>query len=191
MSEVIQNEYKDNSVKIKKMVLAALFAALIAVGAYLRIPISPLGVPITLQTFFVLLAAVTLGKNWGTVSIIVYQLVGFIGFPVFSGGNSGLGILFGPTGGYLYSFILVALLVGYLSEKTEKKPLPILLIALLGSAIILGIGTLHLALFTHIPLSVAFVTGFAPFIPGDVIKSIAVALVAVLVFKKVNFNNIQ
>jgi len=198
MSDIVDNEYKDghkdeykdNSVKIKKMVFTALFAALIAVGAYLRIPL-PFGVPITLQTFFVLLAAVTLGKNWGTVCIIVYLLVGFIGFPVFAGGNSGLGILFGPTGGYLYSFIIVALVIGYLSEKTEKTPMALFLIALFGSLLILGSGTIHLAFFAKIPLHIAFMTGFVPFIMGDFVKSIAIALIAATVYKKVNFKSVS
>ena len=190
MSDMIENEYKDNSVKIKKMVFAALFAALIAVGAYLRIPL-PFGVPITLQTFFVLLAAVTLGKNWGTVCIIVYLLVGFIGFPVFAGGAGGLGILLGPTGGYLYSFIVVALVVGYLSEKTKKEPRNLFLIAFLGSLLILGIGALHLAFFAKISLYTAVKAGFVPFVLGDLIKSIAVALIAATVYKKVNFKNVS
>ncbi|MCL2550466.1 MAG: biotin transporter BioY, partial [Methanimicrococcus sp.] len=112
-NEYKDNEYKDNSVKIKKMVFAALFAALIAVGAWIRIPLP--FVPITLQTFFVLLAAVTLGRNWGPVCIIVYLLVGLIGYPVFAGGSSGLGVILGPTGGYLYSFVIVAFIVGFLS----------------------------------------------------------------------------
>jgi len=183
MTEII--DFNDNSEKIKKMVLAALFAALIAVGAYIRIPIVISAVPITLQTFFVLLAAVTLGRKWGVASVIVYLLVGFIGFPVFTGGVGGVGILFGPTGGYLYSFILVAYLVGLLSEKIEKKPIPLFIISVFGSFLILGIGTVHLSVLSHIPMAAAVLVGFAPFVIGDVVKSIAVALIAAGVSKKV------
>ncbi|MBZ3935365.1 biotin transporter BioY [Methanimicrococcus blatticola] len=182
-------DYKDDSVRIKKMVLAALFAALIAVGAYIKIPITPLGVPITLQTFFVLLAAVTLGRNWGTVSIIVYLIVGFIGFPVFAGGNSGLGILFGPTGGYLYSFIFVAFLAGWMSDLAKNKnPVTMFGIAAFGSILILAVGSVHLGLSTDIPMGVAFTGGFVPFFVGDMIKSIAIGLVAPALIKKVNFS---
>lgn len=181
-----------DSAKIKKMVFAALFAALIAVGAYIKIPITPLGVPITLQTFFVLLAAVTLGRNWGTASVLVYLIVGFIGFPVFAGGNSGIGIIFGPTGGYLYSFILVALIAGWLSDKTTKKtPVTMFAIAVLGSIIILGVGTIHLAFSSNVPLSAAFAGGFAPFFAGDMIKSLAIGLISPKLIKKVNFNEIH
>jgi len=181
MTEVI--DLNDNSEKIKKMVFAALFAALIAVGAYIRIPIG--AVPITLQTFFVLLAAVALGRKWGVVSVVVYLLVGFIGFPVFTGGSGGVGILFGPTGGYLYSFIIVAYLVGLLSEKVEKKPIPLFIISVFGSLLILGIGTVHLAGMSNLPITVAIMAGFAPFVFGDIIKSIAVALIAAVVSKKI------
>jgi len=172
--------------KIKKMVLAALFAALIAVGAYIKIPVAP--VPISLQTFFVLLAIMTLGKNWGTVSVIVYLLVGFIGFPVFAGGNSGLGIIFGPTGGYLYAFVIVAFLIGGISEKIQKKTINVFLLSAFGSLLILFIGTLHLSASGQIPLSAAFVGGFAPFIIGDLLKSIAVGLIAPHLIAKINFN---
>ncbi|MCL2862482.1 MAG: biotin transporter BioY [Methanimicrococcus sp.] len=225
MSDLVNNENNDNSVKIKKMVFVALFAALIAVGAWIRIPLP--FVPITLQTFFVLLAAVTLGRNWGPVCIIVYLLVGLIGYPVFAGGSSGLGVILGPTGGYLYSFVIVAFIVGFLSEKANKnppifllkpaafilkpmaslllkdennlddintyflKPVVFLLIALLGSLLILSIGTVHLSFFANISLTTAFKAGFVPFVLGDIVKSIGVALVASIVYKKINFKNIS
>jgi Uncharacterized conserved protein len=183
MTEVI--DYNDNLEKIKKMVFAALFAALIAVGAYIRIPIMISTVPITLQTFFVLLAALVLGRKWGTVSVIVYLLVGFIGFPVFTGGSGGVGILFGPTGGYLYSFVLVAYLVGFFSEKIEKKPIPLFIILIFGSFLILGIGTIHLSVSNGFSIYMALLAGFVPFIIGDTVKSIAVALIAATVSKKI------
>ena len=189
MTEAV--DFNDNSDKIKKMVLAALFAALIAVGAYIRIPIAFSPVPITLQTFFILLAAVALGKKWGVVSVAVYLLVGFIGFPVFSGGSGGIGILFGPTGGYLYSYILVAYLVGLLSEKIQTKSIPLFIISIFiisafGSFLILGIGTIHLGAIGHMSFFAAALAGFIPFIVGDLVKSAAVALVASVVRKKVN-----
>ena len=189
MAEAV--DFNDNSDKIKKMVLAALFAALIAVGAYIRIPIAFSPVPITLQTFFVLLAAVALGRKWGVVSIVVYLLVGFIGFPVFTGGSGGIGILFGSSGGYLYSFILVAYLVGLLSEKIQTKSIPLFIISIFiisafGSFLILGIGTIHLGAIGHMSFLAAALGGFIPFIVGDLIKSAAIALVASVVRKKIN-----
>ncbi|WNY29002.1 Biotin transporter BioY2 [Methanimicrococcus stummii] len=184
------SDYNSDPVKIKKMVLAALFAALIAAGAFIKIPL-PFGVPITLQTFFVLLAVVTLGRNWGTLSIIVYLLVGFIGIPVFAGGAAGIQILAGPTAGYLYSFVVVAFIVGWLSDLVSKKTPPVMFgLAALGSILILTIGSLHLAFFSSISLPAAFLGGFAPFFVGDMIKSIAIGLVAPALIRKVNFKAI-
>jgi biotin transport system substrate-specific component len=88
---------------LKRMVFAALFASLTAVGAYMKIPLPLTPVPVTMQVFFVLLAGCMLGSRWGTISMIVYLLLGIVGFPVFAGGASGLGVLFGPTGGYRVS----------------------------------------------------------------------------------------
>jgi biotin transport system substrate-specific component len=190
-------EHRDDSIRMKKMVLAALFAALIAVGAYIKIPIGP--IPITLQTFFVLLAAVTLGRNWGTISVIVYTLVGFIGLPVFAGGAAGIGVLFGPTAGYLYSFTIVAFVVGWLSDIWKNTPkkysvknvmmshVVMFGLAVLGSVIILGVGTLHLAFASNLPLQSAFVAGFVPFFAGDMIKSVAIGIFAPLFIHKMNF----
>jgi len=177
----------DDTAKIYKMVFAALFAALIAVGAYIKIPTAP--VPITLQTFFVLLSIVILGRKWGTICIIVYLLVGFANFPVFAGGSSGLGVLIGPTGGYLYSFVIVALLIGSFSEKiTKPNPIKIFAVSICGSLLILLIGTIHLAYVNNYSLEFAFANGFLPFIWGDTIKSVAVGLVAPSLIKKINFS---
>jgi biotin transport system substrate-specific component len=177
----------DDDNKIKKMVLAALFAALIAVGAYIKIPVPGMPIPISLQTFFVLLAILLLGCKWGTISILIYTLVGLIGFPVFSGGPGGPGILLGVTGGYVYSFIIVAVVVGYLSERVKKTFFSILILAVLGSVMILGIGTMHMAFFTSFGIQRAFVIGFLPFVIGDFLKSIAVAVTSILLLKKYNF----
>ena len=112
-----ENYYSQHGTDIKKMAFASLFAALIAVGAYIKIPIPFSPVPITLQVFFIFLAGAMLGARWGTLSVIVYLLLGIVGLPVFSGGASGLGVLLGPTGGYLIGFVVAAFLVGTLCEK--------------------------------------------------------------------------
>ncbi|WP_338097455.1 biotin transporter BioY [Methanolapillus ohkumae] len=180
---------EDINLKIKKMVLAALFAALIAVGAYISIPITPISiVPITLQTFFVVLTPIVLGKKWGTISVFVYLLVGLIGFPVFSEGRSGIGVLFGPTGGYLISFLIVAYVVGFLYEKSNKKPFSVFWIALFGCLITLFIGSLFMALTLHLSLEKAFLIGCLPFLLGGLLKTIAIVFVAPGLANKVNLN---
>ena len=182
-------EYRDEAAdglsdpkKLLDLVYAALFAALIAAGAYIRIALP--FVPVTLQTFFVLMAAVLLGRKWGTTAVCTYLLIGTIGLPVFSGGTSGLGVLLGPTGGYLYSFIPAAYLVGAASEKLTNGKNPkktneavkVFLITFAGSLLILLIGTVHLRYAASLPTAIAFGSGFVPFVAGDMIKSLALAV---------------
>jgi len=101
------------------MTHAALFGALTALGAYILLPVPP--VPITLQTLFLYLAAAVLGGALGAWSQIVYLLLGVIGLPVFAGGKAGLGVLTGPTGGYLAGFIPAAWLTGRLIAARARR----------------------------------------------------------------------
>ena len=94
--------------KIRNMTLAGLFAALLVICAWISLPLGSLRV--TLQTFGIFLALLTLGGKWGSVSILVYIGLGIIGLPVFSGFQGGLGVLAGPTGGCIVGFILTGLL---------------------------------------------------------------------------------
>lgn len=105
------------------MVLAALFAALMAVCAWLSIPF--LDIAFTMQTFAIALALLVLGGRWGTVSIVTYLLLGFAGLPVFSGFRGGPGVLLGVTGGYLWGFVATGLCYWAL-EKWMRLPALIL-----------------------------------------------------------------
>ncbi|MCP4718315.1 MAG: biotin transporter BioY, partial [Desulfobacteraceae bacterium] len=93
----------NNTNQLKMTVYTALFVALIAMGAFIAIPIGP--VPIVLQNMFVLLAGIILGPVWGLACVGIYLLIGLAGLPVFAGGTSGIGKLFGPTGGYLIAYL--------------------------------------------------------------------------------------
>ena len=90
--------------KTKYLALCGLMAALTAICAWIAIPI--FGTVITLQTFAICLALLTLGGKWGCVTICVYLALGAVGLPVFSGFQGGIGSLMGPTGGYLWVFLL-------------------------------------------------------------------------------------
>lgn len=92
---------------VRKMVLGSLFASLMAVCAWISIPLPPIS--FTLQTFGVLLALGILGGKWGMASILLYLSMGIIGLPVFSGFQGGVSILLGPTGGFLWGFLMGAL----------------------------------------------------------------------------------
>lgn len=105
--------------KLKGMIFAALFAALTGAVAWFRIPLPFTPVPITLQTLMVLLSGAMLGPVYGALSMIVYLLLGAIGLPVFAGGSSGVAALFGPSGGYLFSYPVAAFVIGYMMQKKK------------------------------------------------------------------------
>src|SRR3989344_7330870 len=105
--------------KLKGMVFAALFAALTAAVAWFKIPLPFTPVPITLQTLMVLLSGAMLGSYYGALAMIIYLIVGAIGLPVFAGGSSGIGVLLGPTGGYLFSYPIAAFITGKMLEKKK------------------------------------------------------------------------
>lgn len=103
----------------KYMTRAALFAALTAICAWISIPVADIG--FTMQTFGVFLTLGVLGGKWGTVSILIYLLLGAVGMPVFSGFRGGMGMLLGVTGGYLWGFLFSGLTY-WLLERFGKLP---------------------------------------------------------------------
>jgi len=166
-----------SKINIRQMTLISLFAALTAVGAFISIPLYP--VPLTLQTLFTLLAAMTLGSVMGASSQIIYVLLGIIGLPVFAGFKAGIGILFGPTGGFLFGFIISAYIIGKIIElKKEKNIFYYLLAGLIGTLIIYIIGITQLSLVTDMGIKKALTVGMLPFLPGDILKIIAASFIA-------------
>jgi len=166
-----------SKINIRQMTLVSLFAALTAVGAFISIPIYP--VPLTLQTLFTLLAAMTLGSVMGASSQIIYVLLGVVGLPVFAGFKAGIGILFGPTGGFLFGFIISAYVIGKIIElKKEKNMFYYFLAGLLGTVIIYIIGITQLSLVTSIGVKKALTVGMLPFLPGDIFKIIAASFIS-------------
>ena len=164
-----------SSERIRKMVYASLFASMTAVGAYMVIPIGP--IPITLQVLFVFLAGAFLGCRWGMASMLVYLLIGIVGLPVFAGGAAGLGVLFGPTGGYLIGFVIAASVVGYLIERHENAPLVyVVFYFMVGLGVVYFAGSLQLMYVASLSTTQAFVLGVAPFIIPDAVTAVAGAI---------------
>ncbi|MBB3036884.1 biotin transporter BioY [Hoyosella altamirensis] len=171
------------------LALVALFAALIAVCAILpALKLTASGVPITLQTFGVLLAGAVLGARRGFLAVCLYLLVGFAGLPIFSGGAGGLGVLAGPTAGYLLAFPFAAALCGFLVEQLLRTHLrwqtPLVFLAGITSsfAFIHTFGIIGLSIQLDVSLAQALALDVA-FWPGDVIKNIAMAIVATAVHR--------
>jgi biotin transporter BioY len=142
---------------------------LIAISGQISIelPFSP--VPITGQTLAVLLAGLILGKTLGAASVSAYLAQGAAGLPFFAGGKSGLAVLVGPTGGYLFGFLAAAYIVGMLSELRHKRSLLQAASSLvIGNITIYAFGLLWLARF--VGESLVLQLGLYPFLAGDLLK---------------------
>jgi biotin transport system substrate-specific component len=168
---------KKERLSLKGMVYASMFGAMTAVGALISVPLQP--VPITLQTFFLYLAAALLGGTLGALSQIIYLLLGILGLPVFSGGKAGLGVLMGPTGGYLIGFIVAAFVIGKLVEMKKNAGFSWLVLSMLaGGCIVYTLGVLQLMVVAQLSLAKAVAAGVLPFAPGDTLKVVAAAAIA-------------
>jgi biotin transport system substrate-specific component len=151
----------------------AFFALATALGAYVRIPVPGSPVPITLQTFFVLLAGAVLGPRLGPLSQIGYLAIGAAGIPVFQGPASGFGVFAGATGGYLIGFIFASSAVGCITRRGTVTMPRIIAAFAAGSAIILAFGASWLAILYRVEPVSAVAAGVLPFIPGDIVKVLA------------------
>jgi biotin transport system substrate-specific component len=154
------------------MVLGALWVALFA---QVRIPLPFTPVPITGQTFAVLLVGAALGAGRGAGALMLYLLMGMTGLPVFAGGAAGLFHLTGPTGGYLIGFVIAAAAVGRMAEHGWERSFRTSLIPFsLGTLLIYLVGVPWLALY--VGPQAAIQKGLLPFLPGDLIKLLLAAL---------------
>lgn len=149
--------------------LVVVFSLLTALAAQIVIPIGP--VPITAQTFAVLLTGALLGSRLGAMAMIVYLVEGASGLPFFYGGHGGIAHLLGPTGGYLIAFPAAAFVTGAFAENGwDKRFLTAVAAMFAGSAIIIVAGWAWFAFVTHTAPGAAFKLSIAPFLIGDVIK---------------------
>ena len=163
---------------LRKIVFTSLFAALIAIGSYIIIPLPFSPVPIALQSFFILFAGLLLGARWGSASVAIFLLVGAIGLPVFAEAKGGIVHFAGPTGGYLISYIPAALLTAFISHAKNRSRLRDILALTAGTVLIYVIGVTWLMLSLKLSPIKALSAGFFPFIPGDILKIAAAAALA-------------
>lgn len=171
----------------RELTLLPLFTVLTAVGAFIKIPIG--AVPVSLQTVFVLLSALLLGKK-AAISQGLYVLLGLLGLPIFTGGG-GIGYVLTPTFGYLMGFIAAAFIVGSLRDLTKKKDIfSLFLFSILGVIVIYTMGVTHLYLLSHLltggsrmPLGAAIKFGALVFLPMDLLWSFFGASLAARLLK--------
>jgi len=162
--------------QLKMTVHAALFVALIAMGAFIAIPLGP--IPIVLQNMFVLLAGIIIGPFWGLGCVGIYLLIGLAGLPVFAGGTSGIGKLFGPTGGYLVAYLPAVFITGALSKALKKTLAGDVIAMICGALIVYAIGVPWLKVAFSLSWYKAFTVGMVPFLIGDGLKIAAAAFMA-------------
>jgi len=163
---------------VVSVLLVVSAAALTALAAQWRIYLPFTPVPITGQTFAVLLTGAALGWKLGAAGQLLYVTVGVLGAPVFTDGSSGMEVITGATGGYLIGFIVAAGLVGWMAEHRQDRTFATMFTAFIaGSAVIYAFGVTGLMISADMSLSAAVAAGVVPFLLGDLIKAAAAGLV--------------
>lgn len=161
----------------RSVALVVAFSLLTALAAQVVVPLPWTPVPLTGQTFAVLLTGALLGSRLGALALVAYLVEGAVGLPFFRAGAGGVGHLFGPTGGYLLAFPAAAFVTGYLAERGwDKRYIPAAAAMALGSLVILAGGWAWLTILFR-TAEEAFRLGVAPFLIGDLVK-IALAAAA-------------
>lgn len=168
------------SVKIKNMILCAMFVALIAVGAFIKIPVPV--VPFTLQYLFTMLAGLFLGGRWGFISVCIYIALGLMGFPIFSSGG-GVGYIFQPSFGYIIGFAAGAFATGIIANKRSVPGYKRLLAAnFIGLGIVYLIGMVYYYFISNLylgdPIGIwpLFLYCFILAVPGDILLCVVGAV---------------
>ncbi|MCL2601526.1 MAG: biotin transporter BioY [Treponema sp.] len=173
-------EGRTRSKTLPKVAFVALFAALVAAGSFISVPIGP--VPIILNNLFTMLAGLVLGPVLGGAAVGLYLLGGLVGLPIFAGGSSGIARFAGPTGGYLIGFLLSAIAVGLIARRPvagEKLPFPRIVAAIVVGIVIVYIpGVFWLKSKLDLTWARALMVGAVPFLVGDALKGVAVALIS-------------
>jgi biotin transport system substrate-specific component len=174
--------------KIYKMAITGVMAAVICILGPLSIPVGV--VPVSFTNLAIYFALYTLGLKKGTLSYIIYMLIGFAGIPVFSGFTGGPSKLLGPTGGYIIGFLFMALISGLFTDKFLNKWYLCFAGMVLGTAVCYAFGTVWLAFEAHMSLKAALAAGVIPFIPGDLIKILLAAFIGPQIRKRLIKSNL-
>jgi len=161
--------------RVRDFLLVSTGSLVVAAMAQVRIPLLFTPVPLTGQTFAVLLVGAALGSRRGAGSLLLYLLAGIAGLPFFAGGASGLTYLSGPTGGYLIGFVLAAYVVGRLAETGKDRRFMVAIVTFLVGEVLIYIPAL-IWLSARIGPQNAIAAGLLPFLIGDAIKLVAAAL---------------
>lgn len=178
-------EKKKQFLGVKEMCYVGLFTAVTVVMAQISIPM-PAGVPMTMQTFAITLAAVVLGAKLSALSSFIYILLGAVGVPVLANFTGGLQKFVGPTGGFLISFPIMAFIIGWgVDHKDDFKGMFVIML-ILGTVINYVIGVIMFCAMTNNNLMVGITACVIPFIPTAIIKMILASVIGFSIKKVVN-----
>lgn len=182
----MQNLYnasgKTESFRTREMALIGIMAAVTCIFGPLSIPIGP--VPISLTNLAIYFSIYILGMKKGTISYLIYLMIGLVGIPVFSGFTGGGGKLFGPTGGYLIGFIFMAVIGGIFINRFHKNRLLCFLGFILGTWIDYAFGTVWLAYEAGMTMRAALAAGVLPFLLFDLVKMLCVVIVGPQIYQR-------
>ena len=164
--------------KTYALTATALMTAVTCILAPLSVPIGP--VPISLTNFVIFLSLYLLGWKKGTLSLLVYLLLGLAGLPVFSGFAGGISKLAGPTGGYIIGFIPMAIVAGIIIDKSHQRWIQIVAM-IIGTAICYAFGTVWFCFQSGYTIAAALAVCVIPFIPADLIKIVIVTIIGPMI----------
>ena len=177
-TEINKNHRGASVNKTAEMTKMALMVAMNCVSAYIIIPLPFSLSPLALQTMIVNLTGYVLNAKQAFMTMLVYLLVGLAGVPVFTGGSAGPGKLFGPTGGYIIGFLFTAVFLAYFKGEKYNFKRYALPGCVIGIPLIYVFGVVQLKLITGMGWDKAIMTGALPFIPLDIVKCLAAAVIA-------------
>jgi biotin transport system substrate-specific component len=172
-------KWRSETSNANKIVMAFFMACITGLMAQIVIPLPWTPVPITAQTFAVLIAGILLGRFWGGLSMVIYMVIGLAGVPWFAGMTGGFGIITGATGGFLIGFVLSALFLGYFADKyaNTRNFVPMFALLLFANFILIYVpGLIQLSAWIYVVkgstpgIWTLLAMGLIPFLVGDIIK---------------------
>lgn len=169
----------------KEIIVCGLFASITTVLSQISIPLPFTTIPLTMQVFAIVLSGLLLGPRLGLISQIIYVLLGTIGIPVFAQMSGGFGIIAGPTGGFILSFPLLALIVGYFSKKYKGK-LMVFVGMIIGLIVNYLVGTIQFCLITKMSFMAGLMACVVPFVAVDILKLILAYIIGISINKRIN-----
>lgn len=170
----------------RELTVMGLLAALLCVSSYISIQLPFSAVPFTAQTLVMNMIALLLKPRQACTSVAVWILLGAVGLPVFSGGRGGIGVIAGPTGGFILSYLLTVVLIGLVRGRTNKTWRSLLATIAVGIPVVYLIGLPWMRAVTGLDWKSVFVTGCLPFLAWDVVKCAAAVYIALPLYRVVN-----